>query len=262
MTAASMVFMGFHMFGMDIFESSPIVAVGLAGFAGLLSFLSPCVLPIVPPYLAFMGGITVRDMEEHGDSDNRVLTAACCFVAGLSVVFMFLGLAASAVGRVLLQFQAELGIAAGLIILVFGIHFLGIFRIPLFDREARVDPGGRGRGALGAFVLGLAFAFGWTPCIGPILGAILSLVIQEGSASYGAALMAAYAVGLGVPFIVVAAFVRKSFGLMQRFRHVSAWFERTAGCLFLLVGTLLVTGNFSDISFWLLETFPGLAEFG
>lgn len=251
------------MIGMDIFESSPIVAVGLAGFAGLLSFLSPCVLPIVPPYLAFMGGITVRDMEERGDADNRVLLAACSFVAGLSVVFLFLGLAASAAGRMLLQFQAELGILAGLIILVFGAHFLGIFRIPLFDREARIDAGGRrGGGALGAFVLGLAFAFGWTPCIGPILGAILALVIQEGSASYGAALMVAYAVGLGVPFIVVAAFVRKSLGIMQRFRRVSAWFERTAGCLFLVVGTLLVTGNFSDISFWLLETFPGLAEFG
>ena len=254
--------MGLRMIGIDIFESSPVVAVGLAGFAGLLSFLSPCVLPIVPPYLAFMGGITVSDMEEHGDSDNRVLIAACCFVAGLSVVFMFLGLAASTAGRMLLQFQAELGVAAGVMILVFGIHFLGIVRIPLFDREARINTGGWGGSALGAFVLGLAFAFGWTPCIGPILGAILSLVIQEGSGSYGAALMAAYAVGLGVPFILVAAFVRKSLGIMQRFRRVSTWFERTAGCLFLLVGTLLVTGNFSDISFWLLETFPGLADFG
>ncbi len=246
----------------DILESSPFVAMGVAVLAGVLSFLSPCVLPIVPPYLAYMGGISVREMEQRGNSDRRVLVAASFFVAGLSVVFVFLGLAASAAGRMLLQYQTELGIVAGVMILAFGLHFLGVFRIASLDREARFNVSGRNGTAIGAFVLGLAFAFGWTPCIGPILGAVLAVIVQEGSQSYGVALMAAYAVGLGIPFIAVAAFVRRSLGLVQRYRRVSAWSERIAGCLFLVVGTMLVTGSFTDLSFWLLETFPVLAEFG
>src|SRR5690606_17764949 len=143
-----------------------------------------------------------------------------------------------------------------------GLHFLGVIRIPLLYREARIDAGDQGGSAFGAYVLGLAFAFGWTPCIGPILGAILSMVAQEASIGRGVAMMATYAVGLGLPFVLVAVFLGGAVGLMERMRRHLRRVEQAAGLLLLLVGILMVTGGFTRLSFWLLETFPGLAAIG
>ena len=250
------------MFGADILDSSAGPALMIAVAAGVLSFMSPCVLPIVPPYLAYMGGISVRDMTENGGRSRGVLAAAGTFVLGLSTVFILLGIAASALGRLLLQYQAVFGVAAGAVIAVFGLHFLGVLRVPLFDREARLDVGDRGGSILGAYVLGLAFAFGWTPCIGPILGGILSLVVQDGSTGFGIWLMAAYAAGLGLPFLLAAIFVQRAFGLMTRLKRHMSVIERGAGALLLVVAFLLVTGRFSALSFWLLEEIPVLGLFG
>jgi len=250
------------MFGIDLWDASLAPALTVAGAAGVLSFLSPCVLPIVPPYLAFMAGATMDAALDEREARRRTLGAAVFFVLGLSTVFLMLGLAASAVGRLLLAHQREMAMVAGGVIVLFGLHFLGVFRIPLLEREARIDVKGGGGTALGAYVLGLAFAFGWTPCIGPVLGAILSLAAQDGSVERGMLLMGVYAAGLGIPFLLTALFLRRAMGLMAGMKRHMGAIERGMGVLLIAVGVMMVTGAFSDFSFWLLETFPSLGLIG
>ena len=191
-----------------------------------------------------------------------MLRTALFFVLGLSTVFLLLGLAASSLGRALLAWQRELTMVSGLAITLFGLHFLGVLRIPILMREARVEARTSGGSALGAYGLGLAFAFGWTPCIGPVLGSILSLAAQEGSVERGMLLMAVYAAGLGVPFLLTALFLRQALGVMAGLKRHMALIERLMGVLLLAVGLLMLTGGFTALSFWLLETFPGLALIG
>jgi len=248
----------------DVISQSTLVpAMAVALFGGLLSFLSPCVLPVVAPYLAYMGGITMNDITTDGTAARRkAMLPALFFVLGLSTVFLFLGFTASIFGQFFLQNQILLARIAGVIIIVFGLHFLGVFRIPILDREARLDAGDRAGSAFGAYVLGLAFAFGWTPCIGPQLGAILSLAASEASVTRGTVLLAIYAIGLGVPFLLVAAFLPRLGGLMGWMKRHMEQIERVMGLLLWTIGLLMLTGGFSDFSFWLLETFPGLAALG
>ena len=235
-------------------------ALGVAALAGVLSFLSPCVLPIVPPYLAFMAGAAAGGSEQPGSL--RLLRAAAFFVLGLSTVFLLLGLAASALGRLFLTHQREMAFAAGVVVVIFGLHFLGLLRIPLLAREARFEAAAATGTALGAYVFGLAFAFGWTPCIGPVLGAILALAAQGGSAGRGLLLMGAYAVGLGVPFLLTALFLDRATSLMGRMRRNMGMVERVTGALLVAVGLMMLTGGFSGLSYWLLDTFPALATIG
>jgi len=250
------------MFGIDLIDASLLPALFVSLAAGLLSFLSPCVLPIVPPYLAYMSGVSVTDLNSGAKGSRRVLLTALFFVLGLSTVFLFLGFAASAFGAFFLANQILFNWIAGAVVIVFGLHFLGVFTIPFLNREARLDAGDRGGSAFGAYILGLAFAFGWTPCIGPQLGMILSLAATEGSVVRGTALLATYAAGLGIPFLLVAAFFPRLQGLMGWMkRHMKA-IERAMGALLVLIGILMLTGGFSAMSYWLLETFPGLAELG
>lgn len=249
------------MFGIDLFDAGLAPAMLVALVAGVLSFLSPCVLPIVPPYLAYMGGISMGEMRT-GHARHRILLPALFFVLGLSTVFLLLGLAASAFGAFFLQNQQILAKASGVVVIVFGLHFLGVFRIPLLDREARVDAGERGGSAFGAYVLGLAFAFGWTPCIGPQLGAILSLAASEANLARGTTLLAVYAAGLGLPFLLAALFIERAIGLMARLKRHMRLIERAMGLLLLVVGFALLTGALSEFSFWLLENVPFLATLG
>ncbi len=237
----------------------PAMLIALA--AGLLSFLSPCVLPVVPPYLAYMGGVSVTEMEGRAGR-GRVIAAAAFFVLGLSVVFLLLGMGASALGRALLPWLGQLTTLSGIVVMIFGAHFIGIFRMRFMDREARLDAGDRGGSALGAFVLGLAFAFGWTPCLGPILSAILTLAATEADLARGAALLAVYAFGLGIPFLLVAAFFPRLKGAMAFMKRHMEQIERISGLLLWTVGLMMLTGQFSDFAYWLLETFPALATVG
>jgi cytochrome c-type biogenesis protein len=248
------------MFGIDLFDASLLPAMAIALAAGVLSFLSPCVLPIVPPYLAYMSGISLS--EARGGARARLVLPALFFVLGLSTVFLFLGFAASAFGRMLLQYQTLLTQVSGAVVIVFGLHFLGVFRIPILDREARMDAGDRGGSALGAYLLGLAFAFGWTPCIGPQLSTILSMAAQEASLSRGTALLGVYALGLGIPFLLAAVFLDRAEGVMRRMKRHMRLIERVMGGLLILVGVALATGTFSDLSRWLNETFPAPLLFG
>lgn len=251
------------MFGIEIMDAGLIPAMSVALIAGVLSFLSPCVLPIVPPYLAYMSGVTLNDLSSSGGaSRRRAITSALFFVLGLSTIFLLLGAAASALGLAFLQYQSTLSAIAGVLVMVFGLHFLGIIRIGFLDREMRMDAGERGGSAFGAYILGLAFAFGWTPCIGPQLGAILSLAASEASVARGTTLLAVYAIGLGVPFILVAAFLPRLTGVMGWMKRHMDRIERIMGLLLWTIGLMMVTGGFSAFAFWLLETFPGLAVLG
>lgn len=238
----------------------PALLVALVG--GLLSFLSPCVLPIVPPYLAYMGGVSVTQMAGERGARRHALLSAAFFVLGLSTVFLLLGAAASTLGRALLQWQGWFVTVSGVAIMLFGAHFLGVVRIPFLAREARLEAGDRGGSAFGAYILGLAFAFGWTPCLGPILGTILGLAATEADVGRGTALLATYALGLGIPFLLVAAFFPRLTGAMALMRRHLGWIERASGLLLWTVGLMMVTGQFTAFSWWLLESFPALAAVG
>ncbi|MFT5796679.1 MAG: cytochrome c-type biogenesis protein [Candidatus Azotimanducaceae bacterium] len=250
------------MFGIDIFDAGLIPAMSVALIAGIVSFLSPCVLPIVPPYLAYMSGVSINEMNDEKVARRRAIVAASFFVMGLSTVFILLGFAASAFGAFFLQNQMLFGQIAGVVIIIFGLHFIGVFRIPFLDQEARLDAGDKGGSFFGAYVLGLAFAFGWTPCIGPQLGAILALAASEGSVARGTLLLAIYAIGLGVPFMLAAIFISRAMGVMNRIKRHMKTIERVMGGLLIVVGLALVFNQFSTFSFWLLETFPFLATLG
>ena len=250
------------MFGLDIIDAALLPAMAIAMFAGLISFLSPCVLPIVPPYLAYMSGVSVSELSDSERDRNPAIMPALFFVLGLSTVFLFLGFTASAIGAVFLSYQGWFNTIAGILVMIFGAHFVGVFRIGFLDREARIDVGDRGGSSFGAYVLGLAFAFGWTPCIGPQLGAILSLAASEASVARGTMLLAVYAMGLGVPFLLVAAFLPRLGGLMGWMKRHMERIERIMGLLLWTVGLLMLTGGFSSFSYWLLETFPALAVLG
>lgn len=243
----------------DVLTSAFLPAALVALVAGVLSFLSPCVLPIVPPYLAYMTGVGVGGLKS---GERSAALPATFFVLGLSTVFLIMGFAASALGRTFLQYQGLLAQASGVMVIVMGLHFLRIIRIPILDQEARIEAGRGEGGALGAYMLGLAFAFGWTPCIGPQLGMILSLAASGGEAGRGTALLAVYALGLGIPFMLSAIFINRAMGLMNRIKPHLALIERIMGGLLVLVGVMLLTGGFAALSYWLLETFPALAVLG
>lgn len=250
------------MFGIEIIDAGLVPAMLVALIAGVISFLSPCVLPIVPPYLAYMSGLSLNEMSSGAEARRRATIAALFFVMGLSTVFLILGFTASAFGAFYLQNQLLFTRISGIVIVIFGLHFLGVFRIPFLDQEARLDAGDRGGSSFGAYILGLAFAFGWTPCIGPQLGAILTLAASEGSVPRGTLLLAVYALGLGLPFILAALFITRAMSVMNRIKRHMKLIERLMGGLLVAVGLAMVTGAFTSLAFWLLETFPALGRLG
>lgn len=239
------------------------VSFPAAAVAGLLSFLSPCVLPLVPPYLTFIAGTSIEELEFEGASRARrdTILAAISFVLGFSTVFVALGATASAFGQVLRANQLWLSYAAGVVIIAMGLHFLGVLRIGLLYREKRAEVQNP-VGLFGAYVMGLAFAFGWTPCIGPILAAILAVAGSQETVLLGAALLAVYSLGLGLPFLAAAVAMGRFLGFLTRFKKHLATVEKVVGVLLVLTGIGFLTGGVQDISFWLLQTFPGLAKFG
>ena len=246
------------MFGIDILDASLLPAALVALAAGVLSFLSPCVLPIVPPYLAYMSGITLGEMK----SGRKQLLAASFFVLGLSTVFLLMGAASSAFGAFFLARSQTFATLSAIVVMIFGAHFLGIFRLRFLDQDIRLNAGDKGGSAMGAYVLGLAFAFGWTPCIGPQLGAILTIAAQEGSVGRGTLLLAVYALGLGLPFLLVAAFFPRLTPLMALMKRHMERIEKIMGLMLWTIGLLMLTGGFSQFSYWLLEHLPALSQFG
>ena len=238
-----------------------------AAGAGALSFLSPCVLPLVPPYLCYMAGISVDDFRGAVNSENTAMRSALmgasvAFVLGFSTVFVALGAGASTVGAFLRAWQNEIAVVAGLAIVAMGLNFLGIVRIPLLSREARFQAGGRPANLGAAYVMGLAFAFGWTPCIGPVLGPILTLAGARDTVGEGALLLAAYSAGLGVPFLLASAFSGAFMRFLSRFRLHMGKVEKAMGGLLVVAGVLFLTGGMQTVAYFLLETFPVLGRLG
>src|SRR5215471_4587564 len=238
----------------------------LAAFlAGLFSFVSPCVLPIVPGYLSFISGVNVAQWK--GDAApselvRRVALASLAFVLGFSTVFVALGAAATLVGALLLEHKRTLGMIGGVIIVVLGLHTMGVFKIQWLLGEKRASVTSRPLGLVGAYVVGLAFAFGWTPCIGPVLGAILAVAAGEDSVRQGVSLLFVYSLGLGIPFVVAAIAIRPFLSTMQRFKRHLATVEKVLGGFLVLTGILFLTDAMTLISSWMLELFPGLATIG
>jgi cytochrome c-type biogenesis protein len=240
------------------------VSIPAALLAGLISFLSPCVLPLVPPYLIYLTGATIEHVaneETKSASRRAVMVSALLFVLGFSTVFVALGASASLIGGLIHAWSGQLAILAGIVIILMGLHFLGLTRIGLLMREGRLAIP-KPVGLWGAYVMGLAFAFGWTPCIGPILAAILSIAAAEATVAKGAGLLAVYSAGLGIPFLIAAFMVERFASVFARMKRHLATVERVMGILMIVTGIGFLTGAVSNASNWLLETFPALQSFG
>jgi cytochrome c-type biogenesis protein len=239
------------------------VTISAAAIAGVLSFLSPCVLPLVPPYLTFIAGTTIEDIVDEGAARARrdVLLAAVLFVAGFSTVFVALGATASVFGQFVRANLHVLSLLAGVAIIGMGLHFLGVFKLHILYREKRMEVE-KPVGLWGAYVMGLAFAFGWTPCIGPILAAILAVASSEDTVARGAGLLAVYSLGLGVPFLVAALAIEPFMNFIKKFRSHFGKVEKIVGLALVATGVAFMTGGMQTLSIWLLETFPGLAKLG
>jgi cytochrome c-type biogenesis protein len=240
------------------------VTFAAALLAGLLSFLSPCVLPLVPPYLVYLAGTS---LERFAGQDvapqvrRETVGAAMLFVLGFSTVFVALGASASVIGSLVLAYSSQLATLAGIAIIVMGLHFLGLTRIALLMREKRA-PMAKPVGLWGAYVMGLAFAFGWTPCIGPILAAILAVAASKETVTKGAGLLAVYSAGLGIPFLIAAFAIEPFAAFLAKFRTHLAAVEKVMGGLLVLTGIAFLTGFVSEAGFWLLEWFPALGRIG
>lgn len=232
--------------------------------AGLLSFLSPCVLPLVPPYLTFLAGTTLDRLVDGAAEDGlrrRAVGAALLYVAGFATVFVALGATASVVGALIRQHLDLFGALAGAAIIVMGLHFLGVFRIGLLYREARIQAP-RMVGPWSAYVMGVAFAFGWTPCIGPVLAAVLAVAGRSNSAGQGAFLLGIYSLGLGLPFLAAAFAMGPFVRFLRRFRAHLGTVERVMGGLLVVTGVLFITGGMTSLSVWMIELFPALSRLG
>jgi cytochrome c-type biogenesis protein len=240
------------------------VSIVAALIAGLLSFLSPCVLPLVPPYLVYLAGASLERVADGDVTPRRrkeVVLAALLFVCGFSTVFIAFGASASAIGQLVLAYSPQLSIVAGIVIIIMGLHFLGLTRLSVLMREKRA-PMAKPVGLWGAYVMGLAFAFGWTPCIGPILAAILAVAASKETVIKGAGLLAVYSAGLGIPFVACAFAIEPATAALARFRRHLAIVEKVMGALLVLTGIAFLTGFVSHAAFWLLEWFPVLGRIG
>lgn len=225
----------------------------VAFLAGLLSFLSPCVLPLVPSYIGFLTGMTLPEMSRRR---RAALLHALLFVAGFSLIFILLGASATALGRALNYYQVWLQRIGGVLVILFGLLCLGAFRIGLLNQERRLHLERKPVGYLGSALVGMAFAAGWTPCIGPVLGGILGLAATSGEVSRGMLLLGVYSAGLALPFLIAALAVDSFLDWFQRFRRFLPWVMRISGVLLVLVGVLLVTGEFTRLAGWLQGLTP------
>ena len=240
------------------------IAMLTAFAAGIVSFLSPCVLPLVPGYVSYMAGYSLRDLQNPADARAKiaVLAASFFFVLGFSTVFVALGASVTALGRLLLKYRYEANIVGGAIVVVFGILTTGLVKISWFQRDFHLHPHVRSGQPLAAYLLGLAFGFGWTPCIGPVLGAILTVSAVAASVSNGIALLGAYSLGLGIPFMAIAVFTGAFLKRLKSMGRIGWYLQVGAGVVMVIMGVAMITGQLSAFALWLLKTFPILSTVG
>lgn len=234
--------------------------------AGVFSFISPCVLPLIPAYISFVSGVSIDSLQESNEQAEsqtaKVFMSTVVFVLGFSAVFIMLGAGAGVIGKLLFIYRIWFNRVAGGLIIVLGLHMTGIFRIGFLNYEKRIHVRENPLGVLGIFLIGAAFAFGWTPCIGPILAAILALAAQQGSVGSGMFMLAVYSAGLGLPFILTGLAINKFFGVYKKMRRHLSIFEKIAGAFLIIVGVLIFFDMFSILSGFLLQLFPGLVNVG
>ena len=237
-----------------------------AAIAGLLSFFTPCILPMVPFYLSYMAGLSMNELQGNDDFppgiQRRLLVSAIAFALGVTTIFVLLGMGATAVGGLFGQWKQELSYVAAAILTLFGLHFLGVMRIPLLYREARMESTAAPSTVAGAYVMGLAFGFGWTPCVGPALASILMIAGGMGSIWEGGALLFVYGLGMTSPFIVAALFARPFLGWARRNRKYLGYVEKVMGAMLILFAILIVTNTVNVIANWLILTFPSFTSLG
>ena len=241
------------------------VTLPAALLAGLISFLSPCVLPLVPPYLIYLTGATIEQVANTGDvarSRRAVLLSALLFVLGFSPVFVALGASASLIGAVVRGYSWELSILAGIVIIIMGLHFLGLTRIGFLMREARMESKSDPTTILGAYVMGLAFGFGWTACVGPVLATILMIASGMGEISHGALLLAMFGLGMTAPFVIAAFFARPFLAFMMRHRDKMQYVEKVMGVMLIVFAILIATDTVNIISNWMIEVMPSFQSLG
>ncbi len=231
---------------------------------GIVSFLSPCVLPLVPGYMSYVAGDALGKSGESNESTRRlaVLGLSLCFVAGFSTVFIALGAGASTLGQWLLRYKYEANIIGGVIVILFGLFMIGMLNLPWLQRDLRFHGNIKGARPLGAYLIGLAFAFGWSPCIGPVLGVILTFTAAAGTVSAGVALLGAYSLGLGIPFVATAMFTGALIKRLRPMRRLGRWLQIGAGLGMILMGIAMITGWLTSFAFWLLKTFPIFESMG
>jgi cytochrome c-type biogenesis protein len=238
------------------------VGYGAAGLAGLLSFLSPCILPIVPFYLCYLAGMSFNGLTDEAGLDRttrrRIVISSIFFALGVITVFVALGATATIFGQALREWFAELRWLAAAIILVLGLHFFGIFRIGFLYREARLDAGAAKGGLFGAYVIGLAFAFGWTPCVGPVLAAILFTAGAQETATQGGLLLLAYAIGMTAPFVLAALFIGPFLKWAKAFRRHLGKVEKVMGAALVVFAILIATNSMNLIAYWMLRIAPDI----
>ncbi len=234
------------------------ISIAAAVAAGTVSFLSPCVLPLVPGYVSFIAGRA----DAEARSRAAVMLLSLAFVLGFSTVFVALGASATAVSRLMRGYSYEAGIVGGAIIIVFGLVTTGLVRVPWMQKDARYHGRIPRGGPLGAYLLGLAFAFGWTPCIGPVLGAILTVSAVSATAADGILLLSLYSLGLGVPFVLAALFTQTLMGSLPSMRKAGRYLQFGAGAVMIVMGVAMMTGQMTRFAFWLLETFPAFGSIG
>ena len=239
------------------------IGIVAAFAAGAISFVSPCVLPLVPGYVSYVAGQTDGSVEpRNGRGRFLALGMSLCFVLGFSSVFTILGASATRLGQLMLGYSYELNLAGGAIVILFGLFMLGMARIAVMQREFRFHlaiPGGR---PLSAYILGLTFGFGWTPCIGPILGSILTASAVSATVGEGMVLLAIYSAGLGVPFLLAAAFTDRLTRRIRSIGHIGRRLHQGAGAVMIAMGIAMMTGQLSVLSYWLLDAFPILGQIG
>ena len=242
------------------------ITFGGAALAGLLSFLSPCILPIVPFYLSYMAGLSMQELRGSEDgpklppgAQSRLLISAVAFALGVTSIFMLLGLGATALGSAFIQWKDQLSWVAAAVLFVFGLHFLGILRIPFLYREARVEAKTDPTTALGAYVMGLAFGFGWTPCVGPQLAMILTIASGTGDLLRGTMLLLVFGLAMTGPFVIAAAFARPFLAWVGRNRRLMGYVEKAMGVMLIVFAVLIATNSVNYIAQWLLDNFDWAA---